>query len=114
MCRYSDPFVKVIDKSERYGRLLVGCRQPRRRTLDVVTAADQAGEKELVVAEDGSIPADQLRPLGLRPGAHLRVIETTTSADGDELEGSLSDLPELEWEDFERASELTRRDLSGA
>lgn len=72
--------MKVIEKSERYGRLLVGCRQP----------------------------------LGLRPGTHLRVIETTTSADGDEVEGSLADLPELEQEDFERASELARGDLSGA
>jgi hypothetical protein len=29
----------------------------------------------------------------------------------DSLEGALADLPELTWEDFERASELARRDL---
>ncbi len=29
----------------------------------------------------------------------------------DSLEGALADLPELTWEDFERGSELARRDL---
>jgi hypothetical protein len=29
----------------------------------------------------------------------------------DSLEGALVDLPELSWEDFERGSELARRDL---
>jgi hypothetical protein len=91
-----------------------GAVNPRRRSLDVVSAADPAGEKELVVAEDGSIPAEQLGRLGLRPGTHLRVIETTAPADVNEIEGSLPDLPELDWEDFERGSELARRDLNGA
>jgi len=31
---------------------------------------------ELVVAEDGSVPAAQLARLGVRPGARLRVIAT--------------------------------------
>jgi hypothetical protein len=31
---------------------------------------------ELVVADDGSIPADQVARLGLRPGSRLRVVET--------------------------------------
>lgn len=85
------------------------------RTLVVVSALDPAREKELVVAEDGSIPADQLARLGLQPGAHLRVVDATSMpVAADELEGSLSDLPELEWEDFERGSELARRDLTGA
>lgn len=29
------------------------------------------------------------------------------------LEGALPDLPELTWENFERGSELARRDLEG-
>jgi len=68
-----------------------------------------------VVGEDGSIPAEQLARLGLQPGAHLRVVEATSLPTGnDDLEGSLTDLPELEWEDFERGSELARRDVAGA
>jgi hypothetical protein len=34
------------------------------------------------------------------------------AADGS-LEGALPDLPELTWEDFERASQLAQRDLEG-
>jgi hypothetical protein len=80
-----------------------------------VRAMEPKPEKELVVAEDGSIPAEQLAPLGLQPGAHLRVVETTPPSDHPaELEGSLPDLPDLDWEDFERGSELARRDLAGA
>jgi hypothetical protein len=80
-----------------------------------VSATDPKPEKELVVADDGSIPAEQLARLGLRPGAHLRVVETTAEeGDSVELEGSLPDFPELTWEDFERGSELARRDLAGA
>ena len=76
---------------------------------------DPKPEKELVVADDGSIPAEQLARLGLRPGAHLRVVETTDEEhDPVQLEGSLPDFPELTWEDFERGSELARRDLAGA
>lgn len=68
-----------------------------------------------MVGEDGSIPAEQLARLGLNPGAHLRVVEATSIPTGiDDLEGSLEDLPDIEWEDFERASELARRDLAGA
>ena len=80
-----------------------------------MSAVDPAGEKELVVGEDGSIPAEQLARLGLQPGAHLRVVEATSLPTGnDDLEGSLRDLPELEWQDFERGSELARRDVAGA
>lgn len=76
----------------------------------------KAGETpghELVVARDGSIPADQLAPLGLRPGAHLRVVETQAAKTA-HLAGSLPDFPDLTWEDFERGSELARRDLASA
>lgn len=78
-----------------------------------VSAVEPNTEKELVVADDGSIPAEHLARLGLRPGAHLRVVEAVAREPG-ELEGSLPDLPDLDWEDFERGSELAQRDLSGA
>ncbi len=78
-----------------------------------VSALEPTGEKELVVAEDGSIPADQLASLGLRPGAHLRVVVTDEApAATSGLAGSLPDLPDLDWDAFERASELARRDLA--
>lgn len=80
-----------------------------------MSAVDPTVEKELVVAEDGSIPAEQLARLGLRPGAHLRVVESAGSSRGSvEIEGSLPDLPDLDWEDFELGSQLAQRDLSGA
>ena len=37
------------------------------------------------MAGDGSTPAEQLARLGLRPGAHLRVIEATVE-EGDSIE----------------------------
>jgi hypothetical protein len=78
-----------------------------------VSAIEPTGEKELVVAEDGSIPADQLASLGLRPGAHLRVVATGgPSVAPSGLAGSLPDLPDLDWDAFERASELARQDLA--
>lgn len=76
---------------------------------------DPTAEKELVVAEDGSIPAAQLLRLGLRPGAHLRVVEVSGPAGKtSSLAGSLPDLPDLDWTAFESASEFARRDLSGS
>ena len=67
------------------------------------------------MAEDGSIPAAQLARLGLRPGAHLRVVEASKPAgETTGLAGSLPDLPDLDWDAFERASELARRDLAGS
>ena len=77
-----------------------------------MTTADPQGGDELVVAEDGSIPADQVKRLGLRPGAHLRVIETSRASRTGGLAGSLPDFPDLDWADFERGSELARNDLS--
>ena len=67
---------------------------------------------ELVVGPDGGIPAEQIARLGLRPGAHLRVVaeHDRTSA---HLGGSMPDLPDLTWEDFERGSDLARADLDG-
>jgi hypothetical protein len=79
-----------------------------------MSTANTAEGDELVVAEDGSIPAEQIARLGLRPGSHLRVIETHPADRAGHLRGSLPDFPDLAWEDFERASELARRDLGSA
>jgi hypothetical protein len=62
----------------------------------------------LVVAADGTIPAEQLARIGAMPGAHLRVVETTSTAS---VAGSLPDFPDLTWEDFERGSELASREV---
>jgi hypothetical protein len=67
---------------------------------------------ELIVAPDGSIPAEQLARLGLAPGAHLRVVADTVGPRPVRFEGSLSELPDITWEDFERGSELARSDLN--
>jgi hypothetical protein len=76
---------------------------------------EPSSESELVVAEDGSIPAEQLARLGLGPGDHLRVVEATHPVgEAAGLRGSLPDFPDLDWDAFERASELARRDLTSS
>jgi hypothetical protein len=78
-----------------------------------VSATDPIVGRELVVADDGSIPADQIARLGLRPGAHLQVIESgPTATEPSSLAGSFPDFPDLDWEAFERGSTLERSDLS--
>ena len=67
---------------------------------------------ELIVGPDGSIPAEQLARLGLTLGAHLRVVAETTKQHSARFEGSLSELPDISWEDFGRGSELARNDLN--
>jgi hypothetical protein len=79
-----------------------------------MSAASEHTGHELVVAADGSIPADQLARLGVAPGAHLRVVQTALAGSVHTLAGSLSGFPDLTWEDFERASELAQHDLSSA
>lgn len=80
-----------------------------------MSAVEPKPEKELVVADDGSIPAEQLTRLGLGPGAHLRVVEASGPASATKgLRGSLPDFPDLDWDAFERASELARRDLGSS
>lgn len=79
-----------------------------------MSAADDHMGHELIVAADGSIPADQLARLGVAPGAHLRVVENAPPGSAHTLAGSLSDFPDLTWEDFERASEVAQQDLSAA
>lgn len=80
--------------------------------MRTVSATDPTPETELVVAEDGSIPAEQLARLGIHPGAHLRVVATPERQGETRLAGSLPDFPEVDWEDFERASDLARNDAS--
>jgi hypothetical protein len=77
-------------------------------------AANEHTDHELVVAADGSIPADQLARLGVAPGTHLRVVETPATRSGGSLAGSLPNFPDLTWEDFERASRLAREDVASA
>jgi hypothetical protein len=77
-----------------------------------MSALGDKGSYELVVAPDGSIPADQLARLGLEPGAHLRVVPTREGGEDESLEGTLTKFPDLSWEDFERASELAKADLN--
>ena len=79
-----------------------------------MSAVDEPSPYELVVAEDGSIPADQLVQLGLRPGAHLMVVATESVNQADRLVGSLPEFPDLAWEDFERGSAIARHDLTPA
>ncbi len=70
------------------------------------------GARELIVAADGSIPADQLKRLGLGPGAHLHVVEVAAARSVGSFAGSLPDFPDVTWRDFQRASQLAQRDLS--
>jgi hypothetical protein len=77
-----------------------------------MSLAGEPGSHELVVADDGSIPAEQLRSLGLPPGAHLRVVEEHQESPSSSLAGSLPDFPDLSWEDFERSSEAARQDAA--
>lgn len=80
--------------------------------LGPVSDAGHVEELELVVSEDGSIPAEQLAKLGVRPGAHLRVLAAAPVSPGSSLDGALSEFPDLVWEDFEAGSELARRDAT--
>lgn len=66
---------------------------------------------ELVVADDGSIPAEQIARLGLRPGAHLRIIAEQQPPQRGSIAGRLTSWPEVTWDDFERASDLAQSDL---
>lgn len=67
------------------------------------------GTHELVVADDGSIPVEQISRLGLGPGTHLRVVPERLAPTGS-IAGHLTSWPDLAWEDFERASRLAQAD----
>ncbi|MHB1533479.1 MAG: hypothetical protein ACYC1D_02520 [Acidimicrobiales bacterium] len=79
-----------------------------------MSTAGPSQSRELIVADDGSIPADQVRKLGLGPGTHLRVVEAAPAPAGESLGASLPGFPDLSWEDFERGSALAREDAAGA
>ena len=79
------------------------------------SAEEHKESLELIVAADGSIPADQLAKFGVRPGQHVRVVEEREHKPKKErLGGSIPDLGQLTWEDFERGSELAQHDLGPA
>lgn len=71
--------------------------------------ASKPKDHDLVVAPDGSIPAEQLERLGVSPGTHLRVVAASPPGT---LAGSLPQLPDLTWEEFEQASALATHDLT--
>ncbi len=79
----------------------------------VMSTADAHEGHELIVAEDGSIRAEDLARLGLAPGAHLRVLPAAPAAAVvEEFCGSLTGrFPEPSWEDFQMASALAREDF---
>lgn len=66
---------------------------------------------ELVVADDGSIPAEQITRLGMRPGTHLRVVAEQPPEPESSIAGRLANWPDVTWEDFDRASQLAQADL---
>jgi hypothetical protein len=70
-----------------------------------------APEHELVAADDGSIPAEQIARIGARPGTHLRVVTDVTNESAGSIAGRLKSWPDVSWDDFERASRLARTDL---
>lgn len=71
-------------------------------------------ELELVVDPDGGIRAEQLARLGIGPGAHLQVVRADRGRTSTSVAGTLSDLPELTWDDFQHGSELAKSDVNRA
>jgi hypothetical protein len=66
-----------------------------------------------VVDDDGNVvmPSDQL-PTQLTPGTHVQLcLVTGAPVARRSLYGALPSLPELSWEDFERASRLAVADV---
>ena len=81
-----------------------------------MAVTDESGTVvEAVVADDGSavIPAEELAALGLVAGARL-ALRVVAAPGRRSVRGALAGLPELTWEDFERASRSAREDLTGA
>jgi hypothetical protein len=80
-------------------------------TIAISVYQDSKLDRQMIVGPDGSIPADQIARLGLRPGAHLRVVGEPSPERQTRFGGSLPDLPDLSWEGFERGSALARGDM---
>jgi hypothetical protein len=62
---------------------------------------------EVVIGEDGSIGAEELRRLGFQPGAHLRIFEEPSPAPRKKLRGILKDV--ISPEAVEEITEELRR-----
>ncbi len=77
----------------------------------IVSKSDSKESQELVVADDGSIPTEQISRLGLHLAAHLRVM-AQTSTPTRSIAGRLTNWPDLAWEDFGRAIPLAQTDTS--
>ena len=85
--------------------------QLRQSMISVVSTTGAGQSYEVVVAGDGSIPAERLAALGVRPGSHLQVIVAEPPTAAGSFRGSLKGFPEPSWEEFERASEVARSDF---
>jgi hypothetical protein len=79
--------------------------------LVVMSTAGSNQGYEVVVAGDGSVPAERLTELGVRPGSHLRIIVADLPSAGSTFRGSLKGFPEPSWEDFEHVSEVVTNDF---
>ncbi len=66
---------------------------------------------KLIVADDGSIPAEQVTRLGLAPGTRLRVVAEQPPETSGSIAGRLTSWPELSWDDFVQASRFAQADL---
>jgi len=78
----------------------------------VVHTADAGQGYEVVVGDEGSIPAGQLAALGVRPRSHLRVIiAEPPAAAPPSCPCSLQGFPDPSWQDFAHASQLARSDF---
>lgn len=77
-------------------------------------SADCADASDLVVADDGSIPADQIAKLGVKPGTRLRVVAQGAVESSKSIRGSLTGWSDVTWEDFERGHELAIADAEGS
>ncbi len=65
-----------------------------------------------VVDEDGNIVVRaELLPSPMKPGDHLRLVLVPTHVS---LFGTLPDLPDLTWEDFEEASRAAAADAEAS
>jgi len=82
-------------------------------TMTAAANKDSAPVVDGVVDDDGNlvVPSSQL-PGHLSPGTHvrLRLVSDGPSGDRRSIYGALPDLPDLTWEDFEKASRLAVAD----
>lgn len=68
--------------------------RPGRYAQGIMTSTHAQGDADgfhVVVAEDGSLPASELARLGLRPGAHLRLVPEQRPAARTRMAGALAD-----------------------